>query len=188
MIAAEVGIVVSLSLEAMASPSSTNLVIAIDSPESVRVPNDTVPEEVRLVADSVEPLKDKSESSLRTPLVPAKTTLPLVSPSAVSVAARKSKPPMSTLFATVRDVIASTVPPSMSGELISGEVKVLLVSVSVVALPTSVSVASGKVIVRSALGLPGVSVSSFASADEPSKIKSVVIVELLCDRDWETKL
>ena len=77
-------------------------------------------------------------------------------------------------------MIASTVPPSMSGDiLISGEVKVLLVSVSVVALPTSVSVASGKVIVRSAVGLPGVNVSSFASADEPSKIKSVVIVEFI---------
>jgi hypothetical protein len=81
-------------------------------------------------------------------------------------------------------VIASTVPPSISGVFISAvfntaEVKVLLVKTSVVALPTRVSVASGKVIVRSAVGLPGVNVSSCASAVEPSKIKFVVIVEFI---------
>ena len=41
--------------------------------------------------------------------------------------------------------VLSIVPPSMSGVLMSGEVKVLLVRVSVVALPTNVSVAGGSV-------------------------------------------
>ena len=59
---------------------------------------------------------------------------------------------MSTLFATVKVVIASTVPPSMSGVFMSGAVKVLFVKVSVVALPTDVSVASGIVQVLSAVG------------------------------------
>ena len=49
-------------------------------------------------------------------------------------------------------MIASTVPPSISGVLISGAVKVLFVKVSVVALPTEVSVASGIVQVLSAVG------------------------------------
>ena len=50
---------------------------------------------------------------------------------------------------------------------------VLFVRVSVVALPTSVSVASGNVSVRSAVGSPAESVSSKSSAVEPS----IVIVE-----------
>ena len=41
--------------------------------------------------------------------------------------------------------VLSIVPPSMSGVLMSGEVKVLLVRVSVVALPTNVSVETGSV-------------------------------------------
>ena len=50
----------------------------------------------------------------------------------------------------------------------------MFVRVSVVALPTSVSVASGNVSVRSAVGSPAESVSSYASAVEPS----IVIVEV----------
>ena len=49
-----------------------------------------VPDEVTFVAESVAPLNDTSESSDRTPFVPANTTLPLVNPSAVSVPALKS--------------------------------------------------------------------------------------------------
>ena len=50
-------------------------------------------------------------------------------------------------------------------------VNVLFVSVSVVARPTNVSVAFGKVIVLSAVGSVTVSVVSYASAVEPSKTK-----------------
>ena len=49
-------------------------------------------------------------------------------------------------------MIASTVPPSISGVLISGAVKVLFVKVSVVTFPTKVSVESGIVQVLSAVG------------------------------------
>ena len=43
--------------------------------------------------------------------------------------------------------VPSTVPPSISGVLISGLVSVLFVRVSVVVLPTNVVAAAGKVIV-----------------------------------------
>ena len=56
------------------------------------------------------------------------------------------------------------------GELIVGLVKVLLVNVSVVALPTSVSVALGNVIVLSAVGSVTANVVSKLSAVEPSNI------------------
>ena len=46
--------------------------------------------------------------------------------------------------------------------------------VSVVALPTKVSVAEGKVKVTSEPGLAAASKSSFVSAPEPSKIRPVV--------------
>ena len=68
--------------------SSTKAVIVIEP--SDRLPKVTVPEEVMFVADNVAPLNDKSESSERTPFVPANTTLPLVNPSAVSVPALRS--------------------------------------------------------------------------------------------------
>ena len=57
---------------------------------SDKLPKVTVPEEVKFVAESVAPLNDTSESSDRTPFVPANTTLPLVNPSAVNVPALKS--------------------------------------------------------------------------------------------------
>ena len=51
-----------------------------------------------------------------------------------------------------------------------GLVRVLLVKVSVVSLSTTCPVASGKVIVLSAVGLVTVKVVSKASAVEPSKV------------------
>ena len=52
--------------------------------------------------------------------------------------------------------------------LILGDVRVLFVSVSVVAFPTRVSVASGNVTVRSSVGSPTTSVVSYESATAPS--------------------
>jgi hypothetical protein len=141
------------------SSSSAKAVIVMDP--SDKLPYCTVPENVPFTALEIEPLAIDIVPSVN---VPSK-----VNPFIVIVWF-----PMSTLFATVKLVIASTVP-----AFISGAVSVLFVKVSVVALPIKVSVASGKVNVRSALGFPGVSVSSFASADEPSNIKSVVMVEFI---------
>ncbi len=67
----------------------------------------------------------------------------------------------------------------MSAVFNTAEVSVLLVSVSVVALPTKVSVASGNVKVLSAVGFPAVSVNSLASSLDPSNTKSVVIVAFI---------
>ena len=66
------------------------------------------------VAVNVSPLNVKSLSSDNTPFVPANTTLPLESPSAVSVAALKSCEPISKSPPAVNDVIPSIVPPSIS--------------------------------------------------------------------------
>ena len=60
--------------------------------------------------------------------------------------------------------------------LITGLVRVLFVSTSVVALPTSVSVDTGKVTVTSPEGFPGDKVNSCASSLEPSNTKLPVIV------------
>ena len=68
-----------------------------------------------LVAVNVSVAKVKSASSINNPLVDAKGILPEVKLSAVSDNARKSYPPISTLFATVKEVSASAVPPFISG-------------------------------------------------------------------------
>ena len=65
------------------------------------------------------------------PIVTVEDALNVVNEPAAAV-----EPPMTVL---------SIVPPSMSGVLMSGEVNVLFVKVSVVALPTNVSVDVGKV-------------------------------------------
>ena len=55
------------------------------------------------------------------------------------------KVPAAALFPPI--TVPSTVPPSMSGVLISGEVRVLLVKVSVVSVPIRVVVTAGSVTV-----------------------------------------
>ena len=82
------------------------------------------------------------------------------------------------------DADPSVVPSALVGNidvpkvavLITGAVKVLFVSVSVVALPTNVSVEIGNVTVTSPVGFPGDNVSSCASAEEPSNTRLPVIV------------